>query len=173
MVKAFNGVPRQPTFALAALLGIQRRFRIRGSIGRGIASATGFPEGCGLSCVAITLGDIAFHRYVQRRVASATVTSYVENLAAEISSVDTLLAADAAIGEFASVWDLSLDKTQVWATCPADRSDPYTFQPKPSEPCTTDLTPQALISWLYTPDPKPRVQGLGFNPKPYTLSASP
>jgi hypothetical protein len=77
--KAFNLLPRLATFEIAAHMGIpgkvlvgwaaalsqmQRRFVIQGSLTTGIGSVTGFPEGCALSCIAMLLVDVAFHRWM-------------------------------------------------------------------------------------------------------------
>ena len=62
--KAFNklaghlGLPCNMLLAWAgALTQMRRRFLLRGSLTEGIPSVTGFPEGCGLSCVAMLLID--------------------------------------------------------------------------------------------------------------------
>ena len=75
--KAFNMIPRLAVFEIAghvripgnvlvgwagALSQMTRRFLLRGSLTAGLRSVTGFPEGCGLSCVAMVLVDAAFHK---------------------------------------------------------------------------------------------------------------
>ena len=73
--KAFNMIPRLVVFEIAhhigtpgyglvawagALTQMSRRLLLRGSLTSGIPSVTGFPEGCGLSCIAMVLVDFAF-----------------------------------------------------------------------------------------------------------------
>ena len=70
--KAFNLLPSTPVMAAARAVGIaepilvgwcgaamRRHFRIRGSVGLGLHSCTGFPEGCGPSCLAMALLDLS------------------------------------------------------------------------------------------------------------------
>ena len=93
VIKAFNCIPRPPVYALALLFGIpkkvvmgwqgalhllMRRFRIRGSVGPGVRSVTGFPEGCGMSCTAVVLLGISFHRFMASRIPSLQACSYVD-----------------------------------------------------------------------------------------------
>ena len=91
--KAFNLLPRAPVMAAARVVGIpeailvgwcgalssmKRHFRIRGSVGPGLLSVTGFPEGCGLSCLATALVDLSLHCQVARECPSkAGVSTYV------------------------------------------------------------------------------------------------
>ena len=93
--KAFNNIPRIPTFALArrlglpqgllrgwlgALTGLARRFKVRVSIGPSLFSVTGFPEGDPLSCTAMVLVDLAYHRAILARVPQAIPFSFVDDL---------------------------------------------------------------------------------------------
>jgi hypothetical protein len=81
LAKAFNFLPRLVVMELAAHMGIpsrvllawtgaltqmKRRFQLRDSLSEGLLSVTGVPEGCGLSCVAMVLIDVCFHRWMHR-----------------------------------------------------------------------------------------------------------
>ncbi|CAE7222465.1 unnamed protein product, partial [Symbiodinium necroappetens] len=81
--KAYNLLPRTPVLAFAAVCGIHagiirawtgalsgfmRRFRVRGSLGPALPSTTGFPEGDGLSRVAMVLVNIAYHDHMRSPV---------------------------------------------------------------------------------------------------------
>ena len=136
--KAFNLLPRTPVFALARAVGIaepivrgwcgamvalERRFRIRQSIGPAIRSSTGFPEGCGLSCLAMALVDLALHAHVSDSVPGATLATYVDNWEGHAPDATTLLSAHRAVEDFTSAWDLKLDvsKTVCWGTTASAR----------------------------------------------------
>ncbi|CAE6934152.1 hypothetical protein AK812_SmicGene22690 [Symbiodinium microadriaticum] len=136
--KAFNLLPRTPVFALARAVGIaepiirgwcgamvalERRFRIRQSIGPAIRSSTGFPEGCGLSCLAMALVDLALHAHVSDSVLGATLATCVDNWEGHAPDAPTLLLAHRAMEDFTSAWDLKLDvsKTVCWGTTAAAR----------------------------------------------------
>lgn len=84
--KAFNklaghlGLPCNMLLAWAgALTQMRRRFLLRGSLTEGIPSVTGFPEGCGLSCVAMLLIDMAFHHWQAAFFPLCTPLSYVDD----------------------------------------------------------------------------------------------
>ena len=92
--KAFNMLPRLAIFEIAAHMGIpgnvlvawagalsqmQRHFLLRGSLTKGVLSVTGFPEGCGLSCVAMLLLDTVFHAWHVAYFPLCTPLSYVDD----------------------------------------------------------------------------------------------
>ena len=131
--KAFNCLPREPIFQAAIRLGVpdsilrawwgalhamERRFRIRGSIGPPVSSCTGFAEGCALSCAAMVLVDILFEVAVNMQVPRTTPMSYVDNWTVQADHADDIVAAFRAVQRFANAVDLTLDlsKTYVWAT---------------------------------------------------------
>ena len=79
LVKAFNRLPRAPVLAAAKHIGVpeglvrvwgdyltdlRRSFRIHGLVGESLSSTTGFPEGCGLSVVAMLLVAWTYDRDV-------------------------------------------------------------------------------------------------------------
>ncbi|CAE7699159.1 Pol [Symbiodinium sp. CCMP2592] len=138
LVKAFNLLPRPPIFALAARMGIptpvikawsgavvrlQRRFRIRDSVGPAMVAFTGFAEGDAMSCVAMSLVVHALHMSLDRLAPAAQTQSYVDNWMATAPTAPDLLVAARAIDSFADDWDLQLDpkKTRVWATTARER----------------------------------------------------
>ena len=61
------------------LAGVSWRFKIRGSIGPPLLSNAGFPEGCGMSCVAMCVLNIAWSAYMTKVVQAASPMSYVDN----------------------------------------------------------------------------------------------
>ena len=138
LVKAFNLLPRVPVLAAArvvgidpsitrawagALHGLERRFRIRGSTGPPIRSVTGFAEGCGMSCVAMAITNLALHAHVKERVPTSGLATFVDNYAGVCSSPEDLTATYSAVQGFVEAWDLQLDegKTVAWATDPVHR----------------------------------------------------
>ncbi|OLP99125.1 hypothetical protein AK812_SmicGene18333 [Symbiodinium microadriaticum] len=138
LVKAFNLLPRAPTFAFAmlcgipcglvrawsaALAGLERRFRIRGSVGPGVMSSTGFPEGDALSCVAMTLVNFAYHEHMAASVPDCVALTFVDNWETTASCPMSILRAAAAQDDFSRAWDLEVDssKTVFWSTAAADR----------------------------------------------------
>ena len=136
IIKAFNCIPREPVFALAIALGLpvnivrawqgaltrlQRRFKIRGSVSPGLGSTTGFPEGDGLSCTAVAILGISFHRFMLHKAPDVRAITYVDNLAGVSDSCSAVISAWGAFQEWAQAWDLQLDKTVAWSTCPVGR----------------------------------------------------
>ena len=137
IIKAFNCIPRPPVYGLALLFGIPRnvvmgwqgalhlltrRFRVRSSVGPGVRSLTGFPEGCGMSCTAAVLLGICFHRFLSARIPTLQASSYVDNLAGVSDHVQDILSASEVMQDWARAWDLQLDKTVTWSTCARSRA---------------------------------------------------
>ena len=139
LVKAFNMLPRIPVMAfarvcglpqqllrpwMAALTGLRRRFRVRGSVGPSILSSTGFAEGDALSCVAMAVVNVAFHFAVQRAPGVGRALTYVDNWEMIAGDVPSLLATHTAMEAFTQAWDLPVDgaKTVAWSTTAEGRS---------------------------------------------------
>lgn len=95
LIKAFNGLPREPIFRAAiqigispqiirawvgAVTGITRHFYVRGEPGPGIKSCTGFPEGCPLSVAAMCLCNMLIHSFMSVRCPRTMMISYVDNV---------------------------------------------------------------------------------------------
>ena len=139
IVKAFNVLPRQPVFAIAAHLGVtsrvlqpwqafldglERRFLIRQSVGSSLMATCGFPEGCALSTVSMSLFCLCFHKYVETFSTGVSPHSYVDNLSCLGSSVGKLSAGVNLARAFLDMWRLEADpaKTYVWALNPSHRA---------------------------------------------------
>ena len=139
LIKAFNTLPRIPVIAfarvcglptqllrpwMAALTGLRRRFRVRGSVGPAILSSTGFAEGDALSCVAMAVVNVAFHFSVHRAPGAGRAMTYVDNWEMISSDVPSLVATHTAMQAFVHSWDLQVDsaKTLAWSTTAEGRS---------------------------------------------------
>eukprot|EP00435_Cladocopium_sp_Y103_P046384 s1371_g13.t1 len=74
--KAFESLPREPIFEIARHLGLphaplqlweaflaatERMFLVGGEISEAVTSNYGFPEGCSLSCVAMSIAGLTLH----------------------------------------------------------------------------------------------------------------
>jgi ribonuclease HI len=130
--KAFNMLPRLAVFEIAAHVGLpgpvmlgwagalaqmQRFFVLRGSLSPGIASVTGFPEGCGLSCVAMVLVDAAFHQWQSVFFPLCTALSYVDDWQLICNHPSFVHGAQQCLERFVHAMDLVLDgnKSYAWA----------------------------------------------------------
>ena len=138
LTKAYNTLPRLPCLALALILGVeptvvsawagalsqmQRRFWVNGSVSRGIGSDRGFPEGCGMSCLAMCLLDQIWHLWIQQGNSLARPMSFVDNWEVLCGSPASVLASLEATLQYAKLLDLHVDekKTCAWATQGPDR----------------------------------------------------
>ena len=83
---------------------------------------TGFLEGCGMSCTAVVLLGISFHRFLAAQIPTLQASSYVDNLAGTSNRAQDVLQAARVLQRWADAWDLQLDKTVVWSTCPRART---------------------------------------------------
>ena len=130
--KAFNMIPRLVIFEIAGQLGLpggmlvawagalssmRRRFLLRGSLTAGVPSVTGFPEGCGLSCVAMVLLDFAFHVWQQHFFPLCTALSFVDDWQIVCTHSSLLAGAKQCLDRFVAAVDLQLDpkKTYAWS----------------------------------------------------------
>ena len=130
--KAFENIPREPIRKLAIQLGfdqkvitlwfsflsvMKRRFMVAGQVGESLQSTSGFPEGCGLSCVAMGIANLSYHAYMARYTARVTELSYVDNLAHLAENVAELQNGIVATQTWAKMWGFQLDeaKSYVWA----------------------------------------------------------
>ena len=138
--KAFNTLPRKPTLAAVRLLGLpfsvirswagalgamSRHFAIRGSYSPGLMSDCGFPEGCGLSCLAMVAIDQLFHCWVDKSQELASAVTYVDNWELLIMDPQAIQSSFDRVLEFASLLDLTVDekKTIAWSNDPLVRKD--------------------------------------------------
>jgi len=130
--KAFNMIPRLVVFEIAGHIGfpghvlvgwagalsqMNRRFLLRGSLTSGIPSVTGFPEGCGLSCVAMLIIDFAFHSWQQAFFPLCTALTYVDDWQVLCSHSSMIEGAKLCLDRFVQAVDLQLDpkKTYTWS----------------------------------------------------------
>ena len=139
VVKAFNVLPRSPVFEVsewlglpptlttpwkAFLNGLERRFLIRQAVGAPIRSTCGFPEGCALSTVGMSIVCLCFHAYVEVFTSAVVPHSYVDNLSCCASSTGQLASGINVSRTFFDMWQLEVDvgKTYVWAVQPTQRA---------------------------------------------------
>ena len=131
--KAFNTLPRYPTMVMASRLGLpfrlltawsgmlgsmQRRFVVRGSLSPAVFSTCGYPEGCGLSCLAMMIIDHAFALWLRALSPSIVPLTFVDNwevIATEASQISLALES---VLRFAKLLDLTVDtaKTFTWGS---------------------------------------------------------
>ena len=139
LTKAFNMLPRLPIFGLArlcglpetltrpwlaAITGLRRRFKVRGSVGPAILSNCGFPEGDPLSCVAMCIANTAFHIHMSQTQSPSRTLTFVDNYESVSATYEGIKDAHTALMEFSRLWDMPVDtaKTTVWCTSAAGRA---------------------------------------------------
>ena len=139
LVKAYNTIPREPCFQILAHLGVPgsllrawknfltcmtRRFVVRDDCGDAVASFTGFPEGCPLSCVAMVAIDLCWHAYQSCYAPSSVPFSFVDNLEILADEPGRLMRGFIVMQEFCSLLDLTLDQRKLyfWATSAEGRA---------------------------------------------------
>eukprot|EP00438_Fugacium_kawagutii_P025698 Skav229289 [mRNA] locus=scaffold544:54833:73622:+ [translate_table: standard] len=138
IVKCFNALPRRPLIAVAKILGIPshvvlpwtnalksmtRRFRVGKSTGPQVYSSTGFPEGDGLSVVAMALCNLLCDRWMRCQMPDIQIWSYVDNIEALADSGCSAVRAVSRLTDFCHLLDLEVDdkKTYCWANTYAQR----------------------------------------------------
>ena len=138
--KCFNNLPREPLLKVLlkvgvapqvlrswsnALVHIQRRFAVRGSIGPAHKSTSGFAEGDSLSVVAMVGANYLLDRYLQLSSPSVKLWSYVDNLELSAHGTQDLLSAFQALDRILQALQLPLDmpKTYAWGTESSFRKD--------------------------------------------------
>ena len=131
--KAFNTLPRLPALMAVQLLGLpapvitawagalalmRRHFHVRGSYCSGQLSDCGFPEGCGLSCLAMVAIDELFHLYLRQSCVMTQAISYVDNWELVFTSAEVVQESFQRVLEFAESLDLQIDqkKSFAWAS---------------------------------------------------------
>eukprot|EP00438_Fugacium_kawagutii_P015307 Skav221896 [mRNA] locus=scaffold1395:707190:712031:+ [translate_table: standard] len=139
LVKCFNHLPRKVLLLTCARLGMPReilsawhsflgcmtrRFHIRGGTGPAMPSSAGFPEGCGLSVVAMCACNILADRWLHHHVDQTSLITYVDNWELVSTSAVHLTQAFLAIQSFVQAMDLLIDdkKTFFWSTEPQARA---------------------------------------------------
>ena len=133
LIKAFNGLPREPIFHAArklgipecilrawkaAAAGIQRHFYVRDQPGPALTSVTGFVEGCGMSVCAMAIYCLVLHSYAANKVPRAVMYSYVDNLEFLSGDPDAACEALEAIAAMTEWMGVPIDrrKTFAWGT---------------------------------------------------------
>ena len=139
VIKCFNTLPRPVVIAIALHVGlprtfvaawhdavtrVQRRFVISGNCSEAQFSVTGYPEGDGLSIIAMSLINLAMHFCVSAKLQSTVVHSYVDNWELVSPDPSELARAYCQLEAFATAIDVRLDgrKTYGWALDSADRT---------------------------------------------------
>ena len=130
LTKAFNFLPRVVVMELAAHMGIpayvllswtgaltsmRRRFQLRDSLSSGVASVTGVPEGCGLSCVAMVLVDVCFHTWMRVYFPLCMPVSFVDDWQLLTCHPTLLQGAIDCMNRFVTAMDLHLDDRKAYA----------------------------------------------------------
>lgn len=136
--KAFEGLPRKPLLWLGQRLGaskkvlrlwdfflsnMSRRFTLSNEVGPPLLSNTGVPEGCAMSCAAMAIANVVFHKYMDL-YARVTSLSFVDNLELLSRSTSNLHDGILKMQAWSDMWALKLDakKSYAWASTPSLRA---------------------------------------------------
>eukprot|EP00435_Cladocopium_sp_Y103_P039530 s1405_g10.t1 len=155
LVRAFNNIPRQHTFALAEHLGVPslvlrpwkafldnctRAFDIRGALSLAVTSTCGLPEGDAMSVYAMVQLNLAWHLYMKVFAPSVRALSFVDNLSLVATTTAALLHGFACLVDFFRLWNLMVDlhKSYCWATSSSLRTQLRTM-PMQSVDSATEL----------------------------------
>ena len=139
VVKCFNNIPRPIIAFIArhltlpgplvrcwhqALDKLARRFVIQGCCSEPVFSTNGYPEGDGMSVVAMCLLNFGLHAWVEQGLLATQVWSYVDNWELVTTNIRELPTAVERLQSFADQAGLQLDqrKTFAWALSSADRT---------------------------------------------------
>ena len=140
LVKAYNTLPRFPVFKALEVIGFPpwmlrlwsnyldrftRYFVVNRVCGPGILSTTGYPEGCPLSCVAMTIIDHLWHRWQAYHSPRAMPISYVDNFELLSDNVEALDLGLSEFRRFCHCLDVSIDATALyfWSSSSAGRHE--------------------------------------------------
>ena len=105
---------------LSARTGLRRHFTVRGSVGPAVLSKCGFPEGDPVSCVAMTVANIAFHAMMAGTVSpntTLTCFTFVDNYEALSPSLEGILEAHQTLQAFSKAWDMPVDSNKTVFFC--------------------------------------------------------
>lgn len=133
IIKAFNHLPRIPILRAAkhlglprpvirawssALMTLERRFAIRGSVGPPLKSSTGLAEGCAMSVVGMAVINIMVSDWMQRKQPETRVWSFVDNWELTTKFAHQTVESFQNLQQITELLDLQLDpqKTVIWAT---------------------------------------------------------
>lgn len=138
IIKCFNRLPRTPLLAICvhlglpkkvvnawgkALVNMNRRFVIRGGTGPPLRSSTGFAEGCGMSVISMVAANVLTAAWLQQKMPTAQLWSYVDNLEVLTPSAEETTSALEHLTEFTQLMDIEIDpnKTIVWSNSSTGR----------------------------------------------------
>ena len=146
IVKAFNHLPRVPIIQASLILGIpapivrawskalvslERRFAIRGSIGKALRSTTGLAEGCAMSVVGMAVCNFIVNQWITCKQPNVCLWSFVDNW--ELTAPTAVEVHDGMtdLQRIVDLLDLELDpnKTLLWATSPECRWADFSRSP--------------------------------------------
>ena len=131
--KAFESLPRDPIFEIAHHLGLpaktmqlwkhfldttERRFLVRGEVSDAVFSNHCFPEGCSLSCVALSIAGLTLHSYMNEFSKRCGTISYVDNLELLARALGPLQQGVLTMQTWTEMWKLELDqeKSYIWTS---------------------------------------------------------
>ena len=140
LIKAFNTLPREPTFEFLRILGtpqwfldmwqrhlssFARHFVVNRVVSAEVVSVTGYPEGCPLSCIAMTVIDKVWHRWQLQDCPRSLPLSYVDNLELVCDRIPDLITSVASLRAFCLAMDLQLDEHSfyAWSSCASTRHE--------------------------------------------------
>ena len=140
LVKAFNTLPRGPTFEFLRILGtpewfldmwqrhlasFARHFVVNRIVSSEVASVTGYPEGCPLSCIAMTVIDKVWHCWQLQDCPRCLPLSYVDNLELVCDRIPDLITSVTSLRSFCLAMDLQLDEQSfyAWSSCATTRHE--------------------------------------------------
>eukprot|EP00438_Fugacium_kawagutii_P013014 Skav219674 [mRNA] locus=scaffold3149:156736:166299:+ [translate_table: standard] len=138
IVKCFNALPRTPLMEVAKQVGIptnvvlpwtnalrqmHRRFRVGPCTGPPVASSTGYPEGDGLSVVAMALTNVLCEAWMKHRMPTCQMWSFVDNLETLVATANQAKQSVELLTQFCQIMDLEVDphKSYCWSNTKEDR----------------------------------------------------
>eukprot|EP00435_Cladocopium_sp_Y103_P034796 s173_g9.t1 len=133
LIRAFNHIPRQHSFELAAHLGVpgrvlhpwkhflsncSRAFVVRGAHSVSTQSTCGFPEGDALSVYAMLQLNYAWDLYMKAFCPLVRPLSFVDNLSLVSTATGQLAWGFSCLTTFFELWNLRIDagKSYCWST---------------------------------------------------------
>ena len=147
LIRAFNHIPRQHSFALAQHLGVPftvltpwkaflggctRAFKIHDVLSESTISTCGMPEGDALSVYAMVQLNLVWHIYQKQFCPSVRACSFVGNLSLTAARPADLAQGYSCLCSFFELWNLQIDleKSYCWSLSTADRSSLRRFPMK-------------------------------------------
>ena len=138
LVRAFNFIPRQHSFALAQHLGVPstvltpwkaflgcctRAFKIHDALSVATHSSCGMPEGDALSVYAMVQLNFVWHIYQKQFCPSVRACSFVDNLSLTATHPSDLAVGYSCLCSFFELWNLQIDlgKSYCWSLSSDDR----------------------------------------------------